>query len=463
MRRARRFGAVGLLASLVVLTGCSSDLKLDGKDVDDKAPFLQQLEGDWRNAIGKQEVSLGDGSHCWLARAKESKEFDRQAFCGPVRHLGAKADGVFDVWSFDAQVDGDGKLTMSNAQPKSTGADFPADREAWRPDGATIPENAEAIELPKAPPVAKGFLELVDGLQLTEPKKPDPKAGHIVTPSVDLKVGEVAEVATLPGTNGVELRGPAEGEVLRAITFTITPGPEGVDDPKTKTTYAVKVGTTRKPLTLTGEADPEPRLQTLVAGIPEGEDAQLVVISGGLEQTLSLTTGERTSKNVPAYYRSAAEVRLDKTYPLTKAVNGLFGLEHTVRFTTVTLKPYLGNGGWAKPGTVWLKFDFDNGSLRRTAAVNYYKTATYDSAKSLMLTDDKGRKYPLAGALPTLREGGANQSWFAIGVADDVKSLTMTYAPVANFEADPFWIKQANPKSGTLNFKPMTVTFALPQ
>ncbi|MFC0627627.1 hypothetical protein [Kribbella deserti] len=463
MRRARRFGAVGLVASLVVLAGCSSELKLDGKDVDEKAPFLQQLEGDWRNAVGKQEVSLGDGSHCWLARAKESKEFDRQAFCGPIRHLGAKDDGVFDVWSFEAQVGEDGKLTMTNAEPKSVGADFPDDREAWRPDGAQIPENPEALDPPQAPPVEKGFLELVDGLQLTEPKKPDPKVGHIVTPSVDLKVHEVAELPTLPGTGGVELRGPAEGEELRAITFTISAGPEGTDDPKTKTTYAVKVGTTRKPLELSGEDEPQPKQQTLVAGIPQGQDAQLVVTSAGLEQTLSLTTGERTSKNVPAYYRSASEVRLDKTYPLTKVVNGLFGLEHTVRFTTVQLKPYLGNGGWAKPGTVWLKFDFDDGSLRRTAPINYYQTATYDSAKSLTLTDDRGRKYPLAGALPTLREGGANKSWFAVGVADDVKSLTMTYAPVANFVADPFWIKQANPKSGTLNFKPMTVTFALPQ
>lgn len=463
----RILGAVALAVAVAPLAACSSPLKLDGREVSGDAPFVQQIEEQWRNAIGAEEVSVADGSHCWLARTKESKEFDRQAFCGPVRHLGAGDDGVWDVWSFEADVAEDGTVTMTEAAPKAVGADFPEEREPFRPDEAKIPADAESLAAPKPPPVQKGFLQQVDGVRVRDPKKPSAAAGKLVTPEVELTVAETGSVDTLPGDGRVALRGPAAGEQLRALTFVLTPRPRARATVRLPApTYAVQVGAVRKPIEFTGKADPFSGLPTgpvtLVAGLPEGEDAQLLVTAAGVEQTLSLITGERTSKTAAAYYRSSTEVPLNKTYGPARVMNGGFGLEHTVRFTSVDVVPYVASGGWAKPGMVWLRFWFDDADIDRTAAVNYHREPVFNGAKSLVLTDDQGRKYPYRGELPILREVVSGSS-FAMEVAETARSVTLTYAPTASFEADPFWIKQAKPQRGTVAFKPMTVPIALPQ
>ena len=210
MRRVLAAGTVVL--TMPLLTACSADLKLDGQKVADDVPFLQQVEGDWRNAIGDDEVSVADGAHCWLARTNESKDIGRQAFCGPVRHLGAKDNGVWDVWSFDATVAADGTVTIEDPEAKSTGADFPTGSEPYRPDDAKFPENAESLAAPKAPPVPQGFVERVDDVQLTEPKKPSAESGRIVTPEGVLTVSEVGQVETVSGSGEATIRGAADGE-----------------------------------------------------------------------------------------------------------------------------------------------------------------------------------------------------------------------------------------------------------
>src|SRR5690606_37661383 len=59
---------------------------------------------------------------------------------------------------------------------------------------------------------------------------------------------------------------------------------------------------------------------TVIASVPKDGDAELVVVAAGEEQTISFTTGERTSDNAAAFYASeepgellAADV--DEEYP----------------------------------------------------------------------------------------------------------------------------------------------------
>jgi hypothetical protein len=466
MRRIRMLTAGAVAVTMSLATACSAELKLDGRDVAGDAPFLQQIEEKWRNAIGKSEVAVADGSHCWLARTKESKEFDRQAFCGPVRHLGAGDDGVWDVWSFDADVAEDGTVTMTDAAPKAVGADFPAEREAFRPDGAKIPADASALAAPKPPPVPKGFLDQVEGVQIRDPKKPSAATGRLVTPEVELTVAAAGGVDTLPGDGRVALRGPAEGEQLRALSFVLTARDVKRDlSRNVAPTYAVQVGSVRKPIVIPIEAGPdeEPARVTLVAGVPKGQDAQLVMTVAGVEQTMSITTGERTSKTVPAYYRSSTEVVLNKQYGPARVTIGRFGIEHKVRFTRVEVLPYVWYAGWAKPGTVWLQFHYEDFNLRKTTTIDYYEDPVFSGEKSLSLTDDQGRKYPYnAKGLPVLEEYGGGAS-FAMAVSDTAKSVTLTYAPTGTFEPDPSWVHQAKPQRGAIAFKPLTVPIALPQ
>jgi hypothetical protein len=460
MHRVLAAGTIALTMALV--TACSPDLTLDGRKVADDVPFLQQVEENWRNAIGDDEVSVADGSHCWLARSNESKEIGRQAFCGPIRHLAAKDDGVWDVWSFDATVAEDGTVTIKDPEAKSTGADFPTGSEPYRPDDAEFPQNAGSLAAPKAPPVPKGFAQRVDDVQIAAPKKPAAESARIVTPEVVLTVAEVGQVETVPGDHESAVRGPADGEELRALRFELAEEEESRTS-DAKVAYAVQVGDVRKPVDLFEDYDGGDLSGSIVVGVPQGEDAQLIVTFAGVDQTVSLTSGERTSKTAAAYYRSKTTAELAKTYGPHRVAKGDFGFEHQTQFTGVKLLPYVDGLGWAKQGTMWVSVGAQGASSSTNipgAKDYYYNDPVFSAPSSAQLVDAQGKTYPLAGELETVK---SSEGELVFQVPETTTAVTLKYAPTATFAATRIWTSQANPTGGTVTLPVMTAQINLPQ
>lgn len=474
--------AVLMSAAAVTLAACSPSLQLDGHEVDSKAPFLKQIEDQWRNDLGHGTSSTGEKAGCWLARNKDSDEFDRTAFCGPVRHLEKPDAGVWDAYSFDATVSGE-SVTIDDIGLKEMGTSFPANRQAYRADGADLPKNADQLAAPKAPPLPSGYVKRLGSENSIELKdRAVPKAGKIIGPNVEVNVTDVGRVDTIAGESE-GIMGPADGEELRAIVLSVKAERGGYTSSTINTTpvFSLQTQTGRKALDLSDKtyggttitSDP----MTIVAGVPAGQDAQLVVGVAGVDQTLSLRTGERTSTTASGYYRSSTTVTLNKQFPTTQITNRDFGLRHGVTFAKADIVPFIPTAGWAKPGKTWLQLTCTNVDYDKTGVSDWrFNDPIIDVAKSITLTDDKGAKIPYSGKdLPCIQDSYMTEQVLAVEIPESARSIRVTYAPTGSFSAnkngmpsrpgmlDFLGTGEVFPKSGTFAFKPLTFTIAVPQ
>jgi hypothetical protein len=475
----RRWTLVKLTAVTAVLAttliACGTDVELAGQQVDDKVPFLGQIEDQWRNDIATTTVSTSDGAHCWLARQKDGKEFDRKAFCGPVRHLGAEQPGVWDVYAFEASVSGD-DVSISDIAIDNVGAAFPADRKAYRGDGAEVPKNADQLAAPKPPPVAKGFATKVQPDH--SPKILDatrPANGRIIAPGLELTVSEVGRIDQLGGFGDDGIVGPADGEELRAITFAVKNTSESDwDRTTTNTTPIFSIGTPsgKKFLDLSGDNAAGKSLPTesitVVASVPTDQDSQLTVGVAGLDQTISMKTGDRTSKTAAAYYKSTTNVGLGKQFPSQTVTVSEFQAQHTATFTSADVVPFVADRGWAKQGKVWLKLNYSNATFATVGDRKWWWAApAFQASKSLVLTDDKGHQLPFTGTLPVSVDGYSGGTGEIVAeIPETAKSVRAIYAPAGTFATEA-WIPsgEGGPavRSGSFQFKAFTFTVAIPQ
>lgn len=470
-RVAARVGTAALLtAAAVTLAACSPAIQLDGHEVDSKVPFLSQIEDQWRNDLGAGTVSTADGAHCWLARSEKTKEFDRQAFCGPVRHLETPDAGVWDVYSFEATVSGE-SVTVDAIALKDTAAKFPSDRQPYRPDGAEIPANADQLAAPKAPPLDRGHVSRAGAEQNIEVKdRAKPKDGRLIAPNLEVAVTEVGRVDTITTDSGI--MGPAEGEELRTITVSLKPEATWSSGQKIDTTPAFSVQTAagKKALELTGEGFGSGTLPkdpvTIVAGVPVGQDAQLVVGVAGVDQTLSIRTGERTSKTAAAYYRSSNTVVLNKQYAPALVVNGDFEVRHGFTVERADIVPFTQATGWAKPGKLWLQLNVRDVVFGTTGSKKWqYNTPVVDVSKSIVFTDDRGQRIPYDGALPMVEDSYLTERTMAVEIPERTRSIRVDYAPNGTFSVNQFGfeIKDTKPKNGVYKFPRLAFTVTIPQ
>jgi hypothetical protein len=484
-RYAARVGTAALMsAAVVTLAACSPSLKLEGHEVDSKAPFLQKIEDQWRNDLGQGTSSTGEKSGCWLAREKDTGEFDRVAFCGPVRHLEKPDAGVWDAYSFDATVS-DKSVSVDSIGLKEMGSKFPENREAYRPDGADLPKNADQLAAPKAPPLPSGYVKRLgreDSIELKD--RTVPKAGKIIGPNLEVTVTDVGRTDTITGEgDGAGIKGPADGEELRAIVLTVKADTGWSSSSTINTTpvFSIQTEKGRKALDLTDETfggkaiSSEP--MTIVAGVPTGQDAQLVVGVAGVDQTLSLRSGERTSTTAAGYYRSSTSVVLNKQFPTTQITNGNFGVRHGVTFAKADILPFIPTAGWAKPGKIWLQLTCTNVDYDKTGVDDWrYNEPIINVAKSITFTDDKGTKVPYAGKdLPCMQDSYMTEQTLTLEIPDSARSVRVNYAPTGTFSAnkegmpkppgmlDFLGTGEVFPKKGTFAFKPLVFTVAIPK
>ncbi|MEU4607521.1 hypothetical protein AB0F43_31435 [Kribbella sp. NPDC023972] len=459
--------AVLLSAAVVTLAACSPSLQLDGHEVDSKAPFLKQIEDQWRNDLGQGTSSTGDKAGCWLARDKDTDEFDRTAFCGPVRHLERPDAGVWDAYSFDATVS-DKSVTVDNIGLKEMGTAFPANRQAYRADGADLPKNADQLAAPKAPPLPAGYVKRLGSENSIELKdRTVPKAGKIIAPNLQVTVTDVGRVDTISGeADGI--MGPADGEELRAIVLTVeAKRGESSSSLDTPPVFSIQTQKGRKALDLTDKTfggtaiTSEPI--TIIAGVPNGQDAELVVGVAGIDQTLSLRTGERTSTTAAGYYRSSTTVALNKQFPTTQVTVGSFAVRHGVTFSKADIVPFNPTAGWAKPGKIWLQLTCTNVDYDKAGPNDWrYHRPVINISKSITFTDDKGVKIPYNEKdLPCLQDSYLTERTVSLEIPESTRSVRVNYAPTGSFSAAD--TGELFPKSGTFAFKPMTFTVTIPK
>lgn len=455
----RRIGVVAAgVVAVTVLAGCGGGVKYAGSKVDSEVTFVDQIEQRFREDADRSRANIGTGAHCWLLKDKDSGELDSVAACGPVRHLGVAEGGVWDLYRFNGSVDGK-QVEIDGVTLDKTAAELPRDREPYRGDDAKIPERADVLAPPDAPPAKAAMARIVPDAKVENVAKP-PKS-QLILPGATVQATEVGEVRFLPGDEQSPLYRAADGEEFRAVKVKIAADP---DAPKgsvgTAPAYVVKAGSQQTAIDL-GKDPKATDGETVVVSVPRGQDADLVVTVAGVGQSLSVRTGDRTSTTAAAYYRQNTKVSVNKQFPSQHVTVGQFQLGHQITFTDATVSPFDSDKGWAPAGKVWLELGFSGAGTDTIGGARGVYGWTANTTGQLTVTDDKRRRIPVTVPASLTGEGEPD-GVIAVQLAEDAQWIDVSYGPLGRF-AQKKAIYRLKPASGSYAFKRIGFRVTVPQ
>jgi hypothetical protein len=451
-----------LIAVLAVaaLTACGTTVRVNGAQVDSKVPFLTMLESAWRDGSATDKYAQQAAeTHCWLLREPDSGALQPKALCGPIRHLRDEGKpGVFDEVSYAPQVVGKGEVTVdpSSIEMGATGVEPPSGVELYRPDGAK-PAAADQVQPPAAPKAEPGVVALGDDGQVA--MAGSPKDGVILIPGHKVSVTRFGPVDRLIAEGEIPFYVPADNEEFLALTVTVEPQETSNRYANTSATYSIRAGekTTdlKNFLEIEGDYGTEKAdTKTIIVSVPKGGDAELVVGFDGRDQTISVRSGERTSKNAPGFYLAKSEFGVNKQFATQKATNGKFQYQHGVTFTNAVLSSFDGDKGWAPEGQLWLELHWDNATSQKTGNESFsYEDPTFDAAKTMQVEAD-GKAAKIIEGLPVY-SNYSGDPYVLIQIPETTKGIKVTYAPQGSFATDAYGSQadSVQPKSGTFGFK----------
>ncbi|MFC7620578.1 hypothetical protein [Microlunatus sp. GCM10028923] len=470
MSTPRRSWVASALVVLVFLSACSTPVRINGAEVDSKVPFLSAVEQAWREKrADDNHARPATETGCWLLREPKTGTLQPRAFCGPIRHLEDRGKpGVFDEMEYEPRLIGDKQVTVDpdDIDAGDTGLEVPPGVELYRPDGKkpVPPDQVPTPELPKADTGT-----IVKDESGTLPDGTEPEGAVIKAPGFIFTLNRVATLDELPG--GGDRRwpmAPAEHEEFLAFTVTrqydreFKRGRAG-----TAETYSLRAGGEIHRLEeLLGydrglfaiSEDPV----TLVASVPVDAEAELVVGVAGVDQTISLRTGKRTSTTAAAYYRGNSAAGVNEQYAPRRATIGDFQLQHSISFTKASVAPFDRNRGWAPPGQMWFYLAWDDRTSQRAGPnANLYR-ADYDSGASLRLTGSDKRPIEIIEGNPVAKINFGEDGTVVALVPETITSITVDYAPQGHFQVTSSYTNSdATPKEGNFDFelKSFTIEF----
>ena len=454
-----------------ILSGCSASAPSTswGKvDKDLAASSLSAIESQWLSGLASEDnLERGEGARCYfLTDGKgenllvETSEEDLVAKvgCGPVRRLGVAEGHVWDSHQVQVSPSGDdtvgfGAFDDDERGQMLTGVQF------WRPDGETPSDNASELAAPPAPAAEPGLVQVLEAA----PDSADITAingQRLITPAGSYAITGVGKspLTTLaqadPETGGIVA--PAPGEEFAVVRLRLGaaypyPADEGFSfsQPETADTttqvYLVADGKRREVKDLApggsstfGSAPAEERETVLVAAVPQGaKKLELVTRTLGVEQSLDLMTGRRTSTTAAGFYRADAIQDAGSSLPtVTKKLGSYREVTSSARFDKVVFTAWDKRKGWAPKGKAWLELTY-TGDLMPNAS-------GYEARwrKNSFVANADGSNAPYDG------EAGPSNT-LVWTVPADSKTVAFSIAPVVDLQTDNSYTE---PAKATLKF-----------
>lgn len=445
-----------LMTGLVLVSGCgASGLETGAGTVEKKTAeaFLTTAEGDWHRRVDAEpHKNLSGSARCYLtADATGNKSLGTLA-SGPLRRLGTAERHVWDIVRVETAGGDKPGLEIPEGEAWKPSQLRPANSTLWRPDDKTAADDADLLAAPPAPPAPAGMTEVAER---SEPLELKPANGKLVVPDGTITLKGLATPGTIG--SGAEVRAPASGEKFVAAVFSSVPTLDQLTgqpafDPATvqgtpSTKWTVTVGGRQRPVEVFSSRDgsTQTAVQTIIASVPVATpDVLLTATSGPLVQSLSLTTGKRTTDTAAAYYRTGTQAKLEKTLPMRPTK---LGRDFTSRFALslgqASLTPWDPSRGWAPSGKAWVRVTVD--SQLEYPYVMYDKTW---SSSFLTATAD-GVPVPAA-------QGSPEANVIAIAVPANAKTVSLTASAKLTFRANSF--SNPTPRSGAASYPPLTAT-----
>lgn len=461
------------LAALVVavgLAGCSGEVKLNGEKIDKEVPFLSTIEDGWSATMASDPYSTKAAeTHCWLLRSKDGGALEQRALCGPIRHLSSDGDGIFDAVTFVATGTGDAvSVDPESVMPAEAGVTPPATAELYRPDGAE-PSDAD-LPAPEAPKAGAGMVQKIDSADIDSPQQAAGKG--LITPAGTVQITKLGKIEHLTGEGEAPYFDPAAGEEFVAFVMTWkweqqTTSYWGADSGSVDTTPALSVVNGKKVTNLdtmmeggdddsTGTSSGQQNSGSLafVVSTPTGEDPQLQVGVAGVDQTMSIRTGERTSKTAEAYYTGKTSVGVQKQFPQTDITKGDFEVSYGITFTEAERTPFDKDKGWASQGKSFIALDWTSQNWQYDG--NMYDP-NLDTKASLVAKVQGGGDATVVTGNP-LDNTDTSEGTLVLEVPEDATKVDVTFQPHGTFAAGGIFGDVMSPKAGKFSFKKLDFT-----
>jgi hypothetical protein len=405
--------AVALVALGVTTLGGDPGLTVQGQEVTNAEETLTAVEADWRKSLADANATVGEDPRCYFQVPAKGTEVDETVLCGPVRHFGADAATVWQQFMVKGSVVEEGKYTFDLQTVTNAGTlAAPAGFDLVRPDGKEAPKDVKLAEPP--PPHAEA--DTVSMEPETTPidgaVTPDPAKSVVHTPLVSYqitKVGTVKEIGEGTGRQSAPVGQKFLAMTLRASapseaqSLELTDGKPEDDVEVNEVTGRVRAGGHAVSLDLPvsgsssddedGEAESAySGNSTLVVAVPEdATDATLEIEVAGLIQTVSMTTGERTSTNASGYYAGGtSDISISEGLFSERYEKGDFQVTFTEQFDRALRTPFHPKLGWAPEGTTWIILEVD-ADADQDSIIGYHLDTNW--GKDHTLTDADGKIY----------------------------------------------------------------------
>ena len=284
---------VALAAVTAFLLLREPPLTFDDREIAEPEQVLADGEETIDGIVESRNGASNDATRCYFSLPEgESSVVDPFLRCGPVLFVDGDPDEVYLSLPFTARAESADPVALEVAaepeSPEPSGLD-PGET-LRRPDGVAPPEGAGGLEVPPPPPVEAGFFAVqpLDGIELEDPGAD----AIIVSFSRSYRLSGLGQPDRFG--SGDEARRPADDERFVAFQVDIDLG-EGTS--AELPTVEVQVGAD-PPRPLPEAAPAEIGTVGMIISVPDDSDAvDLVVTEVGVQQRLSLLTGEPAVQN----------------------------------------------------------------------------------------------------------------------------------------------------------------------
>ncbi|MGH9247242.1 MAG: DUF2510 domain-containing protein [Acidimicrobiales bacterium] len=337
-------------------------LTFDGRAIDRPERTLSGAEDTLEAIVEERHGAKNDGSRCYFslpnADTSDVNDFLR---CGPVLFVDGDPDEPYLIFPLETEAgDGDAIRLVAADEPESPEPSGLGRQEVLRrPDDVGPPDGSGGLEAPPPPPADAGLFEVnpLDDVDLD-------------VPGSDASIVSLSQAYNLVGLaqpdrfgQGDDARRPADGEKFVAVQIERD---LGEDISATPPDVAIQIGE-NPPVPVPEEVRNAITPVGLIVSVPdETELVDLVVTEVGIEQRLSLLTGEPAPLNISVLRRENRSQTLGASQALTITVSkpGFVSETDTVTVTVnrVDLVWFFGEGGAqhpADPNNAFLVVDVD--------------------------------------------------------------------------------------------------------
>lgn len=325
-RRSRRRLPLILTLSLVLVAGLltggwfllhkskTPQFTFAGKRINQPDTTLSQAEKALNVIVAQRHGAKDADTRCYFAtpsappKGTRKTDVDTAVRCGPVLFVDGDPHRTYLSFALTSAASEHGSVSAAAASAPISAdpSALPDSLTLSRPDGKT-PPNDGGLQVPPPPPAANGALVAAF---LTGQSLPDaPRDALMASLRGGVKLTKVGVVKRYG--SGDNARSAPAGQRLVAFTYTSVAGQIGnVSPTRSETGLSVNGhGSRRLPSPAKG--------QVIVAAVPTGARADLVLYLDHIRQTISLPDGKPGPTNLAVLRRSHIDARLSVNKPMT--------------------------------------------------------------------------------------------------------------------------------------------------